>query len=366
MIVAPWAERLGGGEVMLSSFLRRLSSSRLDPALVFMQAGPAERDAAALGLRTHVVHGIRLRNGIETTAAVWGLAKLIRTLRPDLIVSWAAKSHLYVGPAALLSGHHPRLVWWQHSITTGHWMDRVATILPAVAVGCSSSAAANAQAKLRPRRRVFVVHPGVEKQPMDSAPRHELRRALGLPEDSFLAGVVGRLQPDKGQDRFVRALALLVARGHDLHGVVVGGDAHGLSPRYAAALQALVAEARLEGTVTLTGQVPDATPYIRAMDVLVNASAAESFGIAIVEAMMLGVPIINAAKGGPEEIIEADVAGVMLDSRDPAVIADALEELMLDGSRRARISAEAQRRADRFTADEMARQLEASLLEIAA
>ena len=346
---------------MLRAFLRRLPRSWLDPEVVFLQPGSFEREVAALGLRTHVVPSGRLRNPRRTAWAVWKLGALLRVLQPDLVLSWAAKPHLYVAPAALLAQRRTSLAWWQHGIPDGHWMDRLATRLPAAAIGCSSHAAAAGQGRLRPRRRLFVVHPGIEEQPEERRSRPALRRALGLPQHAFLVGVVGRLQPDKGQDLFLRGLAELRARGREVHAVIVGGAAFGLSEDYAASLGPLVRALGLKSSVTFTGQVAEVAPYLRTMDVFVNPSARESFGIAIVEAMATGLTVINAARGGPDEIIEPGVSGIVLKSREPTQLADAIEKLMLDEQLRAGLAEGALMRAARFTADAMTHRLEAAL-----
>jgi hypothetical protein len=140
VVTVPWGERLGGAENMLWAFLRRLATGRL-------------RDVRRLG------------------ASVRALASLMRAERPDLILNWIAKAQVYGGAAAALAGMSDRVVWWQHSVSDGHWLDRAATLVPACAVGCSSSAVAAAQASLRPRRRTFVVHPGVD--PASNGPRRQ-------------------------------------------------------------------------------------------------------------------------------------------------------------------------------------------------
>jgi glycosyltransferase involved in cell wall biosynthesis len=364
VIVAPWGERDGGAEVMLGGLLRQLQRSCADMHVVFLQAGPFERETASLGLRTHVVQAVRLRNIAQTCRAIWRLGALLRNLEPDLVLSWAPKAHVYVAAAALLTRRQPRLAWWQHGITAGHWLDRLATRLPAAAIGCSSQAAAAAQTLLRPRRPLFVVHPGVDTRCEEPGSRAAIRCALGVPEHTFVAGVVGRLQPDKGQDIFLRAVAELRARGRQVHGLVVGGAAFGLSPAYPESLRRLVSELGLESSVTFTGQVDDVPSYLSAMDVFVSPSATESFGIAILEAMTLGIVVVNGARGGPEEIIEGGVSGIMLDSRDPVEVAAAIEALMLDQLLRARLAKEARARASSFTTAAMTRRLEASLAQI--
>jgi glycosyltransferase involved in cell wall biosynthesis len=150
--------------------------------------------------------------------------------------------------------------------------------------------------------------------------------------------VVGRLQPGKRQDRFLRALANLRAKGLPIEGLLVGGDAYGLSTAYAAAVGRLIDELRLRPHVTVTGQVADAIPYIRGLDILVNASEDEAFGIVLVEAMACGVPVVAVGKGGPTEIVEP-TTGVLVATGEPAELAAGIERLVVDAQLRAALGA---------------------------
>jgi glycosyltransferase involved in cell wall biosynthesis len=255
------------------------------------------------------------------------------------------------------------VVWWQHGVTVGHWMDRAATAIPARAVGCSSSTAARAQAALRPRRPAFVVHPGVEPSMNGASPP---AAALDIPAGRTVIGIVGRLQPWKGQHRLLRALARLRERGLDVHGLIVGGDAYGLSPEYAAALGRLVTELGLEDRVTLTGQVADVGPYVRAMDVLVSASEKEPFGIVLLEGMADALPVVAVGDAGPLDIVEHGHTGVLVSSPAPGLLADALEPLVRDPERRRELGERGQARfLERFTAEAMTSALLGRLEEVA-
>ena len=97
------------------------------------------------------------------------------------------------------------------------------------------------------------------------------------------------------------AQALLRERGHRIHTVMVGGDAYDISPEYARSLPGLVERLGLAEDVTMTGQVPDAGPYIECMDILVNASDCEPFGIVLLEGMARGVAVVAVDSGGPAE-----------------------------------------------------------------
>ena len=183
---------------------------------MFFGAGPWPEELREAGFRVEVIEAGRLRDLHRWGVTVGRLARIMRRRRPDLILNWAAKTQLYGAPAAVLAGMADRVVWWQHAIQARHWIDRCATALPAIAIGCSSEAVARAQAQLSPRRPTFVVAPG-------ACGRRNARTSPGspleLPADVPIVGLVGRLQPWKGQDRLLSAQALLRERGHRIHTV---------------------------------------------------------------------------------------------------------------------------------------------------
>jgi glycosyltransferase involved in cell wall biosynthesis len=338
VITVPWAEKLGGAEAMLDSILTGASRAGYEAELVFLAPGPWAEQLAKQGFAVTVIPAGRLRSLPRFAVTVWRLARLIRRGRPDLIVNWSAKTQLYGAPAAVLAGRGRRVVWWQQLIPSDKsWLDRVATLLPAAAVGCYSGAAARAQQALWPSRRTFVVSPGTPAPAAGESGGGEAR-ALALGGGAPVVGIVGRLQPWKGQDQLLRAQALLRQRGHELHTLIVGGDSWGLSPEYAASLPRLAESLGLAEAVTMTGEVPDAGPFVERMDVLVNASDPEPFGIVLLEAMARGVAVVAVDSGGPGEFVEHGRTGVLAPSSEPEALADALELLLRDEALRRRIA----------------------------
>jgi glycosyltransferase involved in cell wall biosynthesis len=277
------------------------------------------------------------------------------------------KAHLYGSAAAILSGMSNRLVWWQHGIPEEHWLDRLATLLPARAVGCSSHSCADAQTRLWPRRATFVVHPGIDEPEQATGQQTTaLRRELALPAGKPVIGIVGRLQPWKGQHRLIRALAELRRRGRDACVLVVGGTAYDLSPEYEPYLRRLVRELGLEASVVFAGQVADPTPFLGLMDVLVNASDAEPFGIVLIEAMALKVAVVAVDAGGPAEIVVADRSGVLVPNPDPKALAYALERLLSNDRFRRDVAQNGKRRFEGlFTAERMTSGIAHSLTRLA-
>jgi glycosyltransferase involved in cell wall biosynthesis len=324
LVTVPWGEPLGGAEAMLQAILDGAQEEGHELELVFFRPGPWPVALSNAGFRVEVIAAGRLRQAHRWVATVVQLARIMRSRRPDLMLNWAAKTQLYGAPAAMLAGMGDRVVWWQQAIPRRSWLDGSATMLPAAAIGCYSTASAQAQARLFPARRTFIVAAG--------APVPQTRSQLApleLPSEVPIVGLVGRLQPWKGQDQLLRAQALLHERGHRMHTVIVGGDAYGLSAEYAASLPPLIDELGLTEHVTMTGQVPDAGPYIEQMDVLVNASDPEPFGIVLLEGMARGVAVVAVNSGGPGEFIRNGQTGVLARSGQPAALADALETLLV-------------------------------------
>lgn len=296
--------------------------------LVFFRDGSWPATLGESGFRVRVLDAGRLREAHRWALTVARLARIMRSRRPDLVLNWAAKTQLYGSPAAVCAGMADRVVWWQQAIPRRGWLDGCATLLPAAAIGCYSTASARAQARLFPRRRTFVVAAGAPVPATGSAPSGSRSAPLELPAGVPIVGLVGRLQPWKGQDRLLRAQALLRERGQRMHLVIVGGDSYGLSPDYARSLPVLVSDLELTEDVTMTGQVPDAGPYVEQLDILVNASDPEPFGIVLLEGMSRGVAVVAVDSGGPAEFIENGRTGLLARSGEPEALADALEPLL--------------------------------------
>jgi glycosyltransferase involved in cell wall biosynthesis len=328
---------------MLQTVLGGASAAGHELEFVFLEGGPWANELVRAGFRVEVITAGRVRQAHKVLATIVRLAGVMHRRQPDLILNWLPKMHLYGAPAAMLVGMRDRLVWWQHGMPRREWVDRCATALPALAIGCSSHASARAQARLQPSRPTFVVAPGtrVPDAGHNGSP-------LQLPPDIPSVGLVGRLQPWKGQDRLLQAQALLRARGHEIHTVIVGGDARGLSPEYASSLPAEVARLGLGDAVTMTGQVHDAGPYIDQLDILVNASDGEPFGIVLLEGMARSVAVVAVDSGGPAEFIEHGKTGMLAASGEPQALVDALEPLLISPTLR-RVLGEAGR--ERFMRD---------------
>ena len=362
-IVMPLAQQRGGSEMLLMHLLRaNRHGPQIDYRLAFLEDGPLVAEAARLGYSARVFLAGQLREGVRYWATVRHLRQWFRQEKVNAVLSWMSKSHLYAGPAAW--GHIPA-VWYQHGIPDRHWMARVATRIPSRAIFCCSQAAAAAQVSLPPTRPCPVIYPAVDLAAynVQSLPlKMACRMELGLPPDAFLIGVVARLQRQKGIHVLVEAAAALAADYPHAHYVVVGGE-HPLEPEYAEGLTRQVAEAGLTSRVSFAGHQTSVATWMQAMDVLTLPSiGAEGFGMVVVEAMALGKVVIASRLGGPPEIIEDGVDGVLVDPGDTQSLMAALAKAMRGGQCNQRMGLAAEQKAETFGtarfASEVARHLQ--------
>jgi len=179
--------------------------------------------------------------------------------------------------------------------------------------------------------RVEIVPPGVDHS-MFRPSRGEgalLRQRLGL-EDRPLLLFVGRIQPLKGVDVAIRALAALDDRRSAL--VVVGGPSGPSGAAESNRLHELVFELGLgDRVVFLPPQPHDGlADFYRAADVCVVPSRSESFGLVALEAAACGTPVVAAAVGGLRSLVADGVTGFLVDGHEAAYYAAPLSLLLRD------------------------------------
>jgi glycosyltransferase involved in cell wall biosynthesis len=203
--------------------------------------------------------------------------------------------------------------------------------------------------------RMGIIPNGVDArifQPL--ANRDEVRRELGLPE-GFVFISASRLVEKNGIDTLVRAASEL-AGGSTPFTILIAGDGE-MRP----ALEQLIAELGLDNVVRLVGTIPHAElpRWLAACDAFVRPSVSEGFGIAFVEAMACGLPLLTTPVVSQMNIFEEGVHGLVSPVGDAALLADRMIQLMNDEVVRTIMSTEARRWAvERYDWDSIVGQIE--------
>jgi phosphatidylinositol alpha-1,6-mannosyltransferase len=176
-----------------------------------------------------------------------------------------------------------------------------------------------------------------------------VRMRYGLPGDARWLLSVSRLEPHKGIDTVIRALALLDASEADVRYAVVGG---GDGRRE---LEALAVQLGVADRLHLLGGVPDADlpGLYNLADVYVGASrrtalSVEGFGIALAEAASSGRPVVAGRSGGIPEAVKHAETGLLVDPESPEQVADSVRRLLRDPSLAARLGQAGRREIERY------------------
>ena len=196
--------------------------------------------------------------------------------------------------------------------------------------------------------RIEVVPPGVDHSIFSPGDRREARRRLGLPDAPWMV-FVGRIQPLKGVDVALRALALLDDPRVRL--AVVGGPSGPDGEAEAEALHRLARELGIAERVQWVAPRPHEAlaDWYRAADVCLVPSRAESFGLVALEAMACGTPVVAADVGGLRSLIDHRQTGFLIEGRDPLGYVAAIELLFADPVRAAELGAAATSASLRYT-----------------
>lgn len=204
-------------------------------------------------------------------------------------------------------------------------------------VACSDAMIANAMEERRQlvelyhaaEDRINVIAPGVDRALFSPGSREGAQGAIGYDGGPLLL-FVGRIQPLKGVSVAVRALALLADPTAKL--MIVGGASGAEGEAEVERLNALITELSLEDRVVFVDPQPHyaLSTYYRAADVVIMPSRSESFGLVALEAAACGIPVVAAAVGGLRTLVEEGISGYLIDERDPARYAAAVEKILGD------------------------------------
>lgn len=145
--------------------------------------------------------------------------------------------------------------------------------------------------------------------------RNSLKQDLNISKNSFLVGLVGRIDPMKGQDLLIKAIAQVRKSYNDVYGLIVGDETPGLDGSYLKELDLGIQQLHLSNAIYIRPAQKDVEKVMAGLDLFVMPSWSEAFGLVALEAMALDVPCILARGGSAEEIARGSGAELVR-SRD--------------------------------------------------
>lgn len=187
--------------------------------------------------------------------------------------------------------------------------------------------------------------------------RAAAREQLGIAQDALVLVLVGQITPWKGHEEAIHALAS-VRRSHPSATLMIVGEAKFVAHAtrydnvtYLRRLHEIAHDLELGDAVRFLGEKEPVSEILRASDVSLVPSWEEPFGRVVVEAMAMGLPVIATSVGGPAEVIDDGVDGVLVSPRRPEALAAAITRLLDHEDERNRMGAAARRTAVRRFGD---------------
>jgi D-inositol-3-phosphate glycosyltransferase len=204
-----------------------------------------------------------------------------------------------------------------------------------------------------PRRKISIIPPGVNLNLFRPIAQAEAKARLGLPANEKTLLFVGRIEPLKGVDTILEALALLRKESPALMAEVkfriIGGDlAVTDNPELARLLQSRLG---LEEAVIFLGakaqdQLND---YYAAAEALIMPSDYESFGMVALEAMASGTPVIASNVGGLAFLVRDTITGYHVPVREPGALAERVRQLLATPGQRSLLGQAASQHAAQYS-----------------
>jgi glycosyltransferase involved in cell wall biosynthesis len=335
---------LGGAEVLVSGMYMGFRERGINCEYYLLRAEqtPLERKLVSQG---GIIHA-PLEVPVHSARHIWALQKHLRAFEYDIVHVHLFPAQLWAACGARLAGKAIPLVTTEHSTENrrrkrwyrgiDQWMygqyQRIASISPATTANL---------VKWLPEIQDKVVEcpNGINFDAFASASTSGKQALFSVPENIPVALCVANLGFQKGHDTLLRAVSLVPSVV-----LVLAGD--GL---LSGQLHALANDLGIASRVQFLGKRMDVPQLLKAADLYVQPSRVDGFGIAALEAMAAGMPVIVSDAAGLAQVIGG--AGLVFPIGDAEQLAQSITRLLSDASLRERLACSAQQRARRFGLD---------------
>jgi len=315
----------GGAETVFVKLLGGLDRRKFSHIVVLRGEGWVADQVRELGIEPIIIDS----KGSFNIRYVLTLVRLARSHGVKLIHSHLLGSNVYGAITALLC-RTPLVATFHGNVDVSARERFVAAKFWLINIGASAIVCVSRRlmTDLSARgtlssQKLRLIYNGVDA---DNFPRPGpvgLREELSLAPEARVILSIGNIRPAKGYGDLIKAAALLVRKEPSYQFVIVG---HPKEP-LASQLLEQARQLEVEGNVHFLGFRANVGELLSQADIFLLPSISEGFSISTVEAMMAGVPVLATRSGGPEEILENDISGLLVPVADPQAIMDSILRL---------------------------------------
>jgi glycosyltransferase involved in cell wall biosynthesis len=336
--------QVSGAERVLLMILSQLDRARFGSFVVCPEQGPLQEMVKDLGAAVETVAGLDARFTWSLDALVrycksfFGVIRQLRRrvvdARPDLVHANSIRSGL-VATAATIGLGTP-VVWHLHDLLPRHPLSSAIRTFAALSSRTRMIAVSEAVRKnfcgrfsrvLPDRVSVILNSIDLDGFQLDETARRSICTELRYRKSDFAIGIVGQLTPRKGQLELLRTFSQALKKVPNAVLLIVGAPLFNSDHEYLELLKQTSAELGITKNVRLLGARDDISTIMQGLDLLVVNSAAEPFGLVILEAMACGTPVLATAVDGIPEIIRHQENGWLVAARDERALLEALVHL---------------------------------------
>jgi glycosyltransferase involved in cell wall biosynthesis len=324
LLITPSLNCGGGEELSTLNIARELKKCGHEP--VYMSSGgPLERNLRQHSIR-FVKYPIAGRGPFGIVRGAFAIRKYLINEDVDVIHAQTPWPALMASLAQAFLPSRTPVIWHNRGIKKSNYklVARLANMFFDLVISNSNDEESMLLQAGLSKTKSKMIHNGLMLEDYKLARKKTLKikEELKIPDNVVLAGMIGRLHPEKGPKWLVEAANIL--RGENIHFIFTGDGPQRKE------LEALISGYGLTDRVHLLGFRDDVANILEQLDIIVIPSESESFGNVALEAMLMEVPVIAANVGGLKEIIQHNKNGVLVSPKDPAGIAEAILRLMSD------------------------------------
>lgn len=346
---------LGGGETILLTHLLALDGARFSPHVICSAPGALVDELRAHSIPVEIVpfRAPFFERGFLPVASLDFFPRLRRYLRENkirIVHSNDIEAAYYAAPLAKFL--HIPFVWTCHGwwLVERGWKARfVDGFIPHIVTPTRHIKQSLVEINPRLHERITVIPFGVDTVEFAPRPRDPaVREEFLIPDDAPLITLLARFQAVKGHSVLLDAIPQILDACPGARFLFVGGAEFNTGDANAtrdAVITRVENDPRLRSAITFAGFRRDIPRLLNATDILVCPSDFETYGMAIVEAMASGVPVVSTSEGGPAETMIDGETGYLVPPRDPHALAARVIQLVTNPDLRAALGLDARRRA---------------------